>query len=395
MEVKNDRCKMSFHVQDLKPREDDKGGYDIFLVSAHSDIPSLKIATIFVDQRGRGECTLELDINHVAGFDYSLDQFHGLALVCNEEEDIKLPLVGYANKRVTLDWAGRIRRDLERYYGKEEKSRISQREEQETAIKHITDGEENEPETGAGSLPEYEEQQTMMGQLFQELQDEETGDGIHSWKREKAEEEEEEEEKEDSRRDIQQQPAGELQTDDEAPESQGQTEEGQDAKNGFDRSLLEVDEDRHYKERGAEIAEVQEAKSAPASEVTYWERVGEYYKKLFKYNRRVHPFDMSDANVEWVEVPQTVGYNVQGYISSPYRYRDDYGRPYHDHFIVGIMKENDDVRYIIYGVPGAYTDLPPHYMQGFSTWLPAVNGYGTGYWLLYIDVRTGRLVYPY
>ena len=75
MEVINDKCKMSFHVQDLKPRQTDKGGYDIFLVSAHNNIPCLKIANIVIDERGR-ECILELDINHVAGFNYSLDQFH-------------------------------------------------------------------------------------------------------------------------------------------------------------------------------------------------------------------------------------------------------------------------------------------------------------------------------
>ena len=163
MEVINDKCKMSFHVQDLKPRQTDKGGYDIFLVSAHNNIPCLKIANIVIDERGRGECILELDINHVAGFNYSLDQFHGLALVCNDPEDIKLPLVGYANKRVTLDWAGRIKRELERHYGKEIKSRIRQDRITETTSKSLLDGKEASLHAKEAELTEPGKKQTLKG----------------------------------------------------------------------------------------------------------------------------------------------------------------------------------------------------------------------------------------
>lgn len=408
MEVINDKCKMSFHVQDLKPRQTDKGGYDIFLVSAHNNIPCLKIANIVIDERGRGECILELDINHVAGFNYSLDQFHGLALVCNDPEDIKLPLVGYANKRVTLDWAGRIKRELERHYGKEIKSRIRQDRITETTSKSLLDGKEASLHAKEAELTEPGKKQTLKGTHGgkmadveekpvkndkQEAQDVEPGirqgakqpeqeqreeipkDDVQRWKKEKVEEKLQQEESSEK---VQQRLPGER-----GQKLQQKEEEQQDKqyKAGYSHEM--TGKEPHYE------------KSEINKPYTYWDRVEEYYDKMFKYNKKVDPFDTADDNVEWVEVPLTGGYNIHGYISSPYYYSDDFGYPYRDHYIVGIMKEKDEVCYIIYGVPGRYTDMPPIYMQGYSTWMPVKKGYGMGYWLLYIDARTGGISYSY
>jgi hypothetical protein len=38
--------------------------------------------------------------------------------------------------------------------------------------------------------------------------------------------------------------------------------------------------------------------------------------------------------------------------------------------------------------------VPPMSVYGFSRWLPVKNGYGAGYWLLYIDAVTGNITYP-
>jgi len=52
------------------------------------------------------------------------------------------------------------------------------------------------------------------------------------------------------------------------------------------------------------------------------------------------------------------------------------------------------VKYVIYGLPGMYSAVPPMSIYGLSKWLPKKNGQGMGYWLLYIDAETGEIAYP-
>jgi hypothetical protein len=78
-----------------------------------------------------------------------------------------------------------------------------------------------------------------------------------------------------------------------------------------------------------------------------------------------------------------------------YSYNNYYDYPYYDHYIVGLMRENGEVRYVVYGIPGGYGAISSMFMQGFSKWLPARYGYGMGYWLMYIDACTGEIAYPY
>lgn len=65
-----------------------------------------------------------------------------------------------------------------------------------------------------------------------------------------------------------------------------------------------------------------------------------------------------------------------------------------DYYVLGLIYENDQVKYICYGVPGLYTDAPPKELQGYAEWLPLdstkENEYG--YWITYQDADTGENV---
>lgn len=65
--------------------------------------------------------------------------------------------------------------------------------------------------------------------------------------------------------------------------------------------------------------------------------------------------------------------------------------------IVGIIMNNDDIKYICYGVPGNYSVEPPLEMREYSQWLPTnINDpYNFGYWVLYQDADTGENVKLY
>lgn len=64
------------------------------------------------------------------------------------------------------------------------------------------------------------------------------------------------------------------------------------------------------------------------------------------------------------------------------------------HYIFGLYNEADKVKFYIYGIPGKFSadEHPKHGNTGFNTWFEG-NG-APGYWLLYIEPETGRILYP-
>lgn len=65
------------------------------------------------------------------------------------------------------------------------------------------------------------------------------------------------------------------------------------------------------------------------------------------------------------------------------------------HYVVGIIYQNDDIKYICYGVPGTYNNEPPVEMRNYSQWFPTdvKNPYNTGYWVMYQDAETGENIF--
>lgn len=66
----------------------------------------------------------------------------------------------------------------------------------------------------------------------------------------------------------------------------------------------------------------------------------------------------------------------------------------HKHYLFGLYNFNDEVKFYVYGVPGNFAteNHPQKGLTGFNTWYEDKNK--VGYWLLYIDPLTGRVIYP-
>lgn len=66
------------------------------------------------------------------------------------------------------------------------------------------------------------------------------------------------------------------------------------------------------------------------------------------------------------------------------------GKPY----ILGVMYEDDEIKYLVYGVPSNYSQKAPDELGENYNWLPLdVNApYADGYYLIYQDASTGKLV---
>lgn len=66
----------------------------------------------------------------------------------------------------------------------------------------------------------------------------------------------------------------------------------------------------------------------------------------------------------------------------------------HKHYLFGLYNFKDEVKFYVYGIPGKFIseDHPQKGLTGFNTWYEDKNN--EGYWLLYIDPLTGRVIYP-
>lgn len=65
-----------------------------------------------------------------------------------------------------------------------------------------------------------------------------------------------------------------------------------------------------------------------------------------------------------------------------------------NYYVFGLLYEDDNLKYICYGVPGIYQKNPPKNLSGYPVWFPLDRGRndGFGYWLSYQDAISGESV---
>ncbi|MBR4745231.1 MAG: hypothetical protein IK070_00790 [Clostridia bacterium] len=59
-------------------------------------------------------------------------------------------------------------------------------------------------------------------------------------------------------------------------------------------------------------------------------------------------------------------------------------------YVVGKIFEDDNLKYICYGVPGQFSTTPPEKLVKYSQWLPLDGSGEVGYWIMYQDAYTGE-----
>ncbi len=64
------------------------------------------------------------------------------------------------------------------------------------------------------------------------------------------------------------------------------------------------------------------------------------------------------------------------------------------YYVVGLVKENGNEKYVCYGVPSKYSPTPPETLKGFCSFVPAsvFDLTGDGYWMMFQDAVTGECV---
>jgi len=386
IDIKNNRIKFFIYVQDLKPRTEQQGVYEAYIVSPREEKPAKKLADISVDSRGRAECTVESDTDALNRTAKSIEELSAIAVVYRSLSDtakLYYPLVGSAGKRGEIDWSGRIMADIL----KTSKTLLS---EKQIPNQNETPSEENKDK----EIFEIVTNQTTFGYASDDL-------ALDLGARHEKNFFEEESDFLDKIVDekypfLDSVAAEKSDLSDEVACETSLTSEGEVfkeiilEKNGIhDKIALEDDENPDDK--------IDKAECSPLPSANYWDVMRDYFMKLTKENPRAYPFGHNDDR-RWVKIEHIPdGYsqycnqrtNMDYCVGDSLR-RDTESRT---HYLVGLVGQDETVSYVIYGFPGFSYEQPPAYaIHGLSVWEPLKNGYGKGYWLIYIDAQTGDLV---
>ena len=118
--------------------------------------------------------------------------------------------------------------------------------------------------------------------------------------------------------------------------------------------------------------EVVETPQAEAETELFFDKLKPQIDKLFQSNPIEDNLQSIIPNSKWVKVD----------------YEDD-----GDFYVFGLLYDDQqNVRYVCYGVPAVFEEEPPKELSGYPIWLPLdkENVQGFGYWLTYQDAATGE-----
>ena len=104
LETKNDKCKISYYVQNLKKEHEP---YYMALICNKKDAKKLiKLGMMNIDDYGRAEITHEYSVDNVAGSNISVDMVTGAAIVKFVDTNIISVMSGFSTTDIPSDWKG-------------------------------------------------------------------------------------------------------------------------------------------------------------------------------------------------------------------------------------------------------------------------------------------------
>ena len=136
---------------------------------------------------------------------------------------------------------------------------------------------------------------------------------------------------------------------------------------------------RDYYYKHAETQTLQQEKQenllveTPAETHTFYDEIKDQVEKLFRENKTEEYLQNMIPASKWIKVE----YEESG-----------------DYYVLGLIYDDDTLKYVCYGVPGIYQKTPPRELSGYPVWFPLDKDKreGFGYWLTYQDAESGQSV---
>ncbi len=400
LEIRKSFARLYLYLQDLRVIDKKIKAYDLFLVSNQPACEPLRLAPITPDKEGKFELTMNFNSYNIRDSGYGFEEFKGLAIVHRVKDDpgyIGIPLVGQIDKHIGFDWRGDIRGRFARLYGASisapvDYNSFDETEKDDGLVDLITDL-WDQVEREKASQEQYPQDQAIQADSSSENQ------AIGQVDQEKVLPDIAGIGQEEAPVDL----GNELGMEGERPdpyytgfldpaslESSPYEQKASDPA-GKEYSTLGLDpEGKDQDPFKGQYQAQQDPYKEKATGLSYWDRVKDYFNDLFNKHRKICPFDNA-GDEDWIRIDHIDNWAMH-FRGPRYYYRPSVASI--DHYLVGLRRQEGRVRYLMYAIPGLYSPIPPMSIHGLSKWLPLKGGYGRGYWILFIDAKTGEIAYP-
>jgi len=400
LEIRKSFARLYLYLQDLRVIDKKIEAYDLFLVSNQPACEPLRLAPITPDKEGKFELTMNFNSYNIRDSGYGFEEFKGLAIVHRVKDDpgyIGIPLVGQIDKHIGFDWRGDIRGRFARLYGASisapvDYNSFDETEKDDGLVDLITDL-WDQVEREKASQEQYPQDQAIQADSSSENQ------AIGQVDQKKVLPDIAGIGQEEAPVDL----GNELGMEGERPdpyytgfldpaslESSPYEQKASDPA-GKEYSTLGLDpEEKDQDPFKGQYQAQQDPYKEKATGLSYWDRVKDYFNDLFNKHRKICPFDNA-GDEDWIRIDHIDNWAMH-FRGPRYYYRPSVASI--DHYLVGLRRQEGRVRYLMYAIPGLYSPIPPMSIHGLSKWLPLKGGYGRGYWILFIDAKTGEIAYP-
>lgn len=154
----------------------------------------------------------------------------------------------------------------------------------------------------------------------------------------------------------------------------------EDIENCFEEKCCNECDNCKYKEfylRNFSVLNVEDGKDNIEKEITkeesFYQEIKTQIDSLFENNPNEEYLESLVPHSKWIKVGLDDGSN---------------------YYVLGLIYEDESLKYICYGVPGVFQKNPPRELSGFPVWFPLDENkpQGFGYWLSYQDADSGESV---
>lgn len=389
IEIKNDKCKISYYVQNLK--KDSMPYYMILICTKKDEKKLINVGELNMDDNGRAEICYEYTSDNIAQTGISIDKISGAAIVKFIEKKLISIMSGYSSTEVP-EWRGYeiVKGDTKEEqpdFEENTKSRSDEKsvfdEYEENIEKEKSSEMKNESDTKARNKDIKDENNVI------EKTSENHEDDTKNQKSKKNEEEKNDIEhiNDVSTYNIENMRNKESKSKKNAESSKQCKSKESNNEEKIEKIMKDNENDLENMPKGA---------------------VGEFFKAIAKEYEEV--FDICDEikRCRWFKVPvknpmdmaDTSNYNKYTVVYYPminyFPYIKKYG-----HFMLGYKCDsNGNMKYLVYAVPGTKSkeEQPFEGKSGFVTWQALKNGENKednfGYWIMFYDFRTSTIVIP-
>ncbi|QAT38891.1 hypothetical protein [Clostridium sp. JN-9] len=403
LENKNDKCKVSYYVQNLKK---EPVPYYMILICNKKEVKKIiRIGELNIDDYGRADVTYEYPIDSIGGSKISMDKISGAAIVKFLDSNIISVMSGFASTDIP-QWKG--------FEMVDNSTRVKKEEKTADANNSIFDEYEKSIEKVKTVNKEDKSDVEQVNKIINEIKtnkDELKHDDLS-----KQERDNKDNNSEDKDLNLKAEKAEQIKThrkDEKKVEIKAERK---------DEKKVETKAERND-EKKVEIEVEKEPKAEPEKEnITYANdnienrNTGEYplgaanefFRGISHGLEEVEELSRHIKKCTWYKVKvksindlyKCDDYNKYTVLYYPmlsyYPYIKQYG-----HYIIGYKFNNEGrMKYLVYGVPGRKSRREQPYggKSGFVTWIPLDHGEededSMGYWLMFYDFRNSTIIIP-